>query len=108
MKKIMFLISLSVFLASCDQKDSCLDAGWSYDEKTWQCITSQQDNTWSVENSSNQHIVYPSDQLDTPATRFCESKGGQILIENKNNIEIAYCTINNEKVDAWTYYSDNQ
>ena len=51
---------------------------------------------------------YPGSQTqhDTPATQFCESHGGQVSVETENNVEVAYCTINGEKLDAWQFMSD--
>lgn len=51
--------------------------------------------------------MYPQTQAETPATKFCESQGGKVLIEKSGSMDIAYCnTKNGAKVDAWKYMSD--
>ncbi|PID83977.1 hypothetical protein CSB09_03005 [Candidatus Gracilibacteria bacterium] len=50
---------------------------------------------------------YETNQKETPATKFCVKNGGEVSFETKENgMELAFCTINGEKKDAWAYMSE--
>lgn len=58
--------------------------------------------------ASSVTVGYPSTQQDTPATKFCTSKWGKPSVEMSGSLEVAYCTVNWQKVDAWKYMNENQ
>jgi len=49
---------------------------------------------------------YPTSQENTPATQYCQAQGGVVSVENNGTMDVAYCTINGEKKDAWGYMNE--
>ena len=95
MKKAMLLVGL-LALASCGTTTNAPGVHTGTDANT-EVVSG------AVQNPT---VAYPTTQHDTPATQFCESHGGQVSVETENNVEVAYCTINGEKLDAWQFMSD--
>ena len=80
MKKILFLVFV-VMLASC----------------------TQQNDVPTATQSEN-----PSTVVDSPAAKFCESKGGKTSVEKREDgFEMLYCEVAGEKKDAWQFMNDN-
>lgn len=91
MKKILFLV-FALMLASCTQQN---------DAPT----TTQSGN---AEQSSVTQATYPSTVVDSPAVKFCESKGGKSSVEKREDgFEMLYCEVAGEKKDAWQFMNDN-
>ncbi len=65
MKKILFLV-FAVMLASCTQQNDVPTA-------------TQSEN---AEQNTTTQATYPSTVVDSPAAKFCESKGGKTSVES--------------------------
>lgn len=70
------------------------------------CTTNQSSDVHAHANTPSD-VQYPTSQKDTQATKFCEDKGGEAVVEEGSEwIEMAYCLIDGKKVDAWKFMSD--
>lgn len=91
MKKILFLVFV-LTLASCSQQDSAQTPTQS----------------GNAEQNSATQAIYPSTVVDSPAAKFCESKGGKNSVEKREDgFEMLYCEVAGEKKDAWQFMNDN-
>lgn len=114
MKKSLIFFAGMFLLASCDSKDTCLDQGGSFDYLTEKCIVSlsgseikTSDTDVAIGDLTTKKITYSSIQTEMLAVKLCKSKSVALAIEKDNDVEVAYCVIDDSKVDAWKYFSEN-
>lgn len=105
MKKVLLLVAVAL-LASCGAEKAAQTTTQNAESGTQATVVSEAGDI-TISGSTNVPTVeYPTSLTDNPATKYCEEQGGRVVIQKENDIDMAYCNINNETIDAWKYFSD--
>ena len=103
MKKILLLILVAA-LTSCGQPNSSEATIQNTSENAAETAPQSGESM----SSGVDYVTYPTTVVDSPAAKFCESKGGKSFVEKREDgFEMLYCEVAGEKKDAWQFMNDN-
>ena len=72
------------------------------------CTAPSNPTTSQTGTTTHTGTSYPTTQQNTPATQYCEQQGGVVSVENNGTMDVAYCTLNGVKKDAWEMLTESQ